>query len=46
MPAAAVAVYRGPYNRLNEAHKAIGVDGGEQEGVCRALMGDLRRSGA
>jgi hypothetical protein len=40
------AVHRGPYNRMNEAHDAIEMDGGEPEGVPWPLVGDLWRSDA
>jgi DNA gyrase inhibitor GyrI len=42
---AAVAVHRGPYNRMNEAHNAIGkwMAANRRES---ALVGDLRRSDA
>ena len=43
---AAVAVHCGPYNRMNEAHDAIEMDGGEPEGVPWPLVGDLWRSDA
>lgn len=40
---AAVAVHRGPYNRLNEAHENGWC---QSEEIRRALVGDLRRSEA
>jgi len=42
----AVAVHRGPYNHERGARRDRKMDGSEPEGVCWALVGDIRRSDA